>query len=178
MGSSELLPRAKPTNRKQIQSRSRKFCTWLNFQYRSDITWCVTRPVCRLMRYASAITGQNKCWELLAQKFRLQNSPYFCVFKYARAVKQKVWNEAEDRERDCEAHARDASLYRFLYWFWEKKKKRLFCSLSKVWPVLNFAQQHAATCNRVCKRTQIYFKFKLIMLYYPYTYSKNTETEV
>ena len=24
---------------------------------------------------------------------RLQNSPYFCVFKHARAVKQKVWNE-------------------------------------------------------------------------------------
>ena len=31
---------------------------------------------------------------------RLQNSPYFCVFKYARAVKQKVWNEAENRGRD------------------------------------------------------------------------------
>ena len=31
---------------------------------------------------------------------RLQNSPYFCVFKYARAVKQKVWNEAENSERD------------------------------------------------------------------------------
>ena len=31
---------------------------------------------------------------------RLQNSPYFCVFKYARAVKQKVWNKAENRERD------------------------------------------------------------------------------
>ena len=35
---------------------------------------------------------------------RLQNSPYFVanfvVFKYARAVKQKVWNEAENRERD------------------------------------------------------------------------------
>ena len=31
---------------------------------------------------------------------RLQNSPYFCVFKYARAVKQKVWNEAENRERE------------------------------------------------------------------------------
>ena len=30
---------------------------------------------------------------------RLQNSPYFCVFKYARAVKQKVWNEAENRQR-------------------------------------------------------------------------------
>ena len=34
------------------------------------------------------------------QQPRLQNSPYFCVFKYARAVKQKVWNEAENRERD------------------------------------------------------------------------------
>ena len=34
------------------------------------------------------------------QRNRLQNSPYFCVFKYARAVKQKVWNEAEYRERD------------------------------------------------------------------------------
>ena len=32
--------------------------------------------------------------------YRLQNSLYFCVFKYSRAVKQKVWNEAENRERD------------------------------------------------------------------------------
>ena len=31
---------------------------------------------------------------------RLQNSPYFCVFKYGRAVKQKVWNDAENSERD------------------------------------------------------------------------------
>ena len=31
---------------------------------------------------------------------RLQNSPYFCVFKYARAVQQKVWNEAENKEQD------------------------------------------------------------------------------
>ena len=31
---------------------------------------------------------------------RLQNSPYFYVFKYGRTVKQKVWNEAENRERD------------------------------------------------------------------------------
>ena len=30
--------------------------------------------------------------------FRLQNSSYFCVFKYARAVKQKVWNEVEKSE--------------------------------------------------------------------------------
>ena len=35
---------------------------------------------------------------------RLQNSPYFCVFKYARAVKQKVWNEAENRERVLSPH--------------------------------------------------------------------------
>ena len=33
-------------------------------------------------------------------EFRLENSPYFWVFKYARAVKQKVWNEAENSERD------------------------------------------------------------------------------
>ena len=32
--------------------------------------------------------------------FRLQNNPYFCVFKYGRAVKQNVWNEAENIERD------------------------------------------------------------------------------
>ena len=31
---------------------------------------------------------------------RLQSSPYFCVFNYARAVKQKVWNDAENSERD------------------------------------------------------------------------------
>ena len=30
----------------------------------------------------------------------LQNSPYFCVFKYARAVKQQVWNEAENRDNE------------------------------------------------------------------------------
>ena len=33
---------------------------------------------------------------------RLQNSPYFCVFKFARTVKQKVWNEAENREETGE----------------------------------------------------------------------------
>ena len=41
---------------------------------------------------------------------RLQNSPYFCVFKYVRAVKQKVWkvwNEPENRERDWGETQRD-----------------------------------------------------------------------
>ena len=42
---------------------------------------------------------------------RLQNSPYFCVFKYARAVKQKVWNEAENRERDWGETLGTNSLY-------------------------------------------------------------------
>ncbi|CAH3129697.1 unnamed protein product [Porites lobata] len=42
----------------------------------------------------------------------LQNSPYFCVFKYVRAVKQKVWNDADNRERETYA-----TLYRFLYSF-------------------------------------------------------------
>ena len=62
----------------------------------------------------------------LPNNVRLQNSPYFCVFKYARAVKQKVWKEAENRERDlgrdalraCGAsRAKDTygTLYRFLY---------------------------------------------------------------
>ena len=36
-------------------------------------------------------------------KYRLQNSPYFWVFKYARAVKQKVWNETENSVRDWES---------------------------------------------------------------------------
>ena len=36
----------------------------------------------------------------MSVKVDLQNSPYFCLFKYARSVKQKVWNETENRERD------------------------------------------------------------------------------
>ena len=34
-------------------------------------------------------------YALFGKKSRLQNSPYFCVFKYARAVKQKVWDWGE-----------------------------------------------------------------------------------
>ena len=65
---------------------------------------------------------------------RLQNSPYFCVFKYARAVKQKVWNDAENRERDwgetplwaCEARAlraRKTLTPRFTNFFTDFEKK-------------------------------------------------------
>ena len=53
---------------------------------------------------------------------RLQNSPYFCVFKYARAVK-----------RACEARAlraRKTLTPRLTYFFTDfEKKNRLFCSL-------------------------------------------------
>ena len=66
-------------------------------------------------RMRNKASGSARPWKnLLYFESRLQNSPYFCVFKYARAVKQKVWNEAENRERDwgetlkiraCEARA-------------------------------------------------------------------------
>ena len=39
---------------------------------------------------------------------RLQNSPYFCVFKYARTVKQEVWKEAENGEPDWAGERRYA----------------------------------------------------------------------
>ena len=52
------------------------------------------------------------------------------VFKYARAVKQKVWNEAENRERDwgetllaCEARARKTLTPRFTDFFTDFEKK-------------------------------------------------------
>ena len=40
------------------------------------------------------------CLHKLFPVSRLQNSPYFCVFKYARTVKRKVWSEAENIQRD------------------------------------------------------------------------------
>ena len=60
---------------------------------------------------------------------RLQNSPYFCVFKCARAVKQKIWNEGENREQDW-GETRKTLTPRFTDFFTDfEKKKRLFCSL-------------------------------------------------
>ena len=80
-------------------------------------------------------------------RYRLQNSPYSCVFKYARVVKQKVWNEAEKRERDwgetlfsrraCDASALRVCktlTLRFIDLLTDfEKKTRLFCSLGAVW---------------------------------------------
>ena len=59
-------------------------------------------------------------------RFRLQNSPYFSVFKYARAVEQKVWNEAENREA-CDARAlraRKTLTPRFTDFFTDFVKKK------------------------------------------------------
>ena len=82
------------------------------------------------------------CASLWKGFHKLQNSPYFCVFNYALPVKQKVWNEAENREQDwgetlkirgvwgsraLRVQDSYATLYRFLYWFWQKN--RLFCSV-------------------------------------------------
>ena len=53
---------------------------------------------------------------------RLPNSPYFCVYKYARAVKQKGWTRA--------LRARKTPTPRFTDFFTDfEKKTRLFCSL-------------------------------------------------
>ena len=55
-------------------------------------------------------------------RYRLQNIPYFCVFKYARAVKQKVWNEAENTE--LELRARKTLTPRFTDFFTDFEKKK------------------------------------------------------
>ena len=55
---------------------------------------------------------------------RLQNSPYFCVFKYARAVKQKVWNGAENRRVRLARFARVRLLRRFTDFFTDFEKKK------------------------------------------------------
>ena len=57
-----------------------------NTQYVTHVSCYICHHICRVFLR----------WVLN----RLQNSPYFSVFKYARAVKQKVWNGAENRERD------------------------------------------------------------------------------
>ena len=54
---------------------------------------------CLLQQYKMK-QNQNTIAAIDHKRARLQNSPYFCVFKYARAVKQKVCNEAENSERD------------------------------------------------------------------------------
>ena len=54
---------------------------------------------CLLQQYEIR-QNQNTIAAIDRKRARLQKSPYFCVFKYVRAVKQRVWNEAENSERD------------------------------------------------------------------------------
>ena len=55
----------------------------------------------------------------LNQENRLQNSPYFCVFKYARAVKQKALRACEARA----LRARKTLTPRFTDFFTDFEKK-------------------------------------------------------
>ena len=53
---------------------------------------------CLLQQYEIK-QNQNTIAAIDHKRARLQESPYFCVFKHVRAVKQRVWNEAENSER-------------------------------------------------------------------------------
>ena len=70
----------------------------------------------------------------LSYKVRLQNSPYFCVSKYAQAVTQKVWNEAENKERDWFVSL--ASHARFTDFFTDFEKTDCFAIYYKVQIIL------------------------------------------
>ena len=59
--------------------------------------------------------------------YKLQNSPYFCVFKYVRTVKQKFWRFFFSRLTwACEAHdlgARKTFMLHFTDFFTDFEKK-------------------------------------------------------
>lgn len=48
----------------------------------------------------SAADFQRLSIKNLACDWTAKRSTYFCVFEYARTVKQKVWIEAENREKE------------------------------------------------------------------------------
>ena len=56
--------------------------------------------ISKITKYKSDLLQGNKDTDSqsrhILQTF-IQNSPYFCVFKYTRAVKQKVSNETGER---------------------------------------------------------------------------------
>ena len=87
--------------------------------------------------WMSELSMTDKRWR--HERYRLQNSPYFCVFKYMRTVKLKLWSEAENGERDWgETSYGRVGLARFArvrLWPHTKvilRKNRLFCSLRAV----------------------------------------------
>ena len=89
---------------------------WLTSTQLQLIRWLLDWLVAALLTdlLTSLLTSLLTNW--LANWFnywlaRLQNSPYFCVFKYTRVVKQKVWNEAENREQDLGRDAKNTFFF-------------------------------------------------------------------
>ena len=66
----------------------------------SDVGCRMLDVGCRMSDVESRMSDVGFRMSNVGWLLRLQNSPYFCVFKYARAVKQKVLNKAENRERE------------------------------------------------------------------------------
>ena len=66
----------------------------------SDVGCWMSDVGCRMSDVESRMSDVGFWMSNVGWHLRLQNSPYFCVFKYARAVKQKVLNKAENRERE------------------------------------------------------------------------------
>ena len=100
------------------------YCRNLKHQYKSALR----------VHFIGRVVGSIRSRTVLLVNL---HSPYFYIFKYTRAVKQKVWNEAENGERDwaeCEARtlrALKTLTPRFTDFFTDfAKKNRLFCSLT------------------------------------------------
>ena len=72
------------------------FTLELDMDYSPETSLCTVAP----SPTDTPSRGEGAAVHRLSEMDRLQNNPYFCVFKYARAVKQKVRNETEKRERD------------------------------------------------------------------------------
>ena len=68
---------------------------------------------CLLQQYEIK-QSQNTIAAIDHKHARLQNSPYFCVFKYVRAVKQRVWNDAQNSKRDWGETLKIKSFFFFL----------------------------------------------------------------
>ena len=90
------MQRSYGTVRAAITSNSLSICSIVQWRWFRMGSWSSSPMV-----FVSLDITQMRYWlnQWALQKhtdtIRLQNSPHFCVFKYARAVKQKVWNEAE-----------------------------------------------------------------------------------
>ena len=91
---------------------------------------------------------------------RLQNSPYFYVFKYARVVKLTVWNEAEIRVQDL-GRGR-VSLARF-------EGVRLF---GHSLPISFLILRKNATVLQSMEPMATYFLEAVMQVYYMYTKKK------